>query len=195
MFRQSLLAGIIIGLGGVGLLYLDGIVSICALILCFICLIYSDGILYTGAMMKLGKEITWFDFIKILVGNVLGVYTVSLLSRWSGIDIKIPQSILTSHLSIPLGKVFTRGLLCGVVFGISVSLHKTWIKVVPIIFAAVFLISSLQFHSILELSCIFVSRMISWKIVLFWFLIALGNFIGYFLGSLFIPDKKRENSY
>ena len=195
MFRRSILAGIMLGLGGIGLLYLEGLLSICSLILCFICLVYSDGILYTGAIMKLGKEVTWFDLIKILVGNVLGVYLVSLLSRWSSLDTMAAQKVLVSHLGIPLGSVFTRGFLCGIVFGVSEELHKSWIKVVPIVLAALFLSTSLQLHSMLELSCIFVSRMITWKAALYWFLIVLGNFAGYFLGGLFIPDRKHENSY
>lgn len=192
MFGRSVLAGIFIGIGG--LIYIavsGGVLGAVLFIFSFLCIIYSDSILYTARAGWIGLEgIGWKELGIILLGNIFGVWLVSLLARGSGIGVD-SAALISGRFDIPFFRVFMRGLGCGLIIDMIFWLWRDKQTTLPIIFGVPLFILASQEHSIADVLYILTAGILSWRTLLVWVLVVLGNFIGCNIRRLFIPSKKR----
>lgn len=192
MFGRSVLAGIFIGIGG--LIYIavsGGVLGAVFFIFSFLCIIYSDSILYTARAGWIGLEgIGWKELGIILLGNIFGVWLVSLLARGSGIGID-SAALISGRFGIPFFRVFMRGLGCGLIIDMIFWLWRDKQTTLPIILGVPLFILASQEHSIADVFYILTAGILSWRTLLVWVLVVLGNFIGCNIRRLFIPSKKR----
>jgi len=192
MFRRSVLAGIFIGLGGlVSLATGGGIIGAVFYIFSFLCIIYTDSLLYTAKAGWIGLEgIGWKEIGIILLGNIFGVFLISLLARAGGVGVDSAASI-SGRLDIPFFRVFMRGLGCGLIIDMVLWLWRDKQTLIPIFFGVPLFILASQEHSISLGFDILAAGILSWRVLLSWLLVILGNFIGCNIRRLFIPSKKR----
>ena len=191
MFRKSVLAGIFIGLGGLGFLCLGGIPGAVIFAFGLLCVVYSGAFLYTGKAGYFGRELGFKELGIIILGNVFGVGIIALLSRWAGVGVDNAAALISGRLQISLGSVFVRGIGCGLIIDIVVWLYKEKETIIPILFGVPLFILTSQLHSIAEPYYILTAGILSWRILLYWVLVVLGNFIGCNIRRLFIPSTKR----
>ena len=192
MFGRSVLAGIFIGLGGLGFLAVGGgIIGACIFTFGLLCVVYSGALLYTGRAGYIGKELGWKDLGIILLGNVIGAWWISFLARGGGVGIDYATALISGRLEIPFFRVFIRGLGCGLIIDIVVWLWREKQTIIPILFGVPLFILTSQLHSIAEPFYILTAGILSWRILLYWVLVVLGNFVGCNIRRLFIPSKKR----
>lgn len=193
MFRRSVLAGIFIGIGG--LIYLaveGGILGAIFFIFSFLCILYTDSLLYTAKAGWIGLEgVGWKEMGIILLGNIFGIFLVSLLARGGGVGVDYSAALISGRLDVPLFRVFMRGLGCGIIIDVVFWLYRDKQIILPIIFGIPMFILASQEHSIGDGFYILTAGCLSWRVLLSWILIVLGNFIGCNIRRFFIPSKKR----
>ena len=155
------------------------------------CVVYSGAFLYTGKAGYFGRELGFKELGIIILGNVFGVGIIALLSRWAGVGVDNAAALISGRLQISLGSVFVRGIGCGLIIDIVVWLYKEKETIIPILFGVPLFILTSQLHSIAEPYYILTAGILSWRILLYWVLVVLGNFIGCNIRRLFIPSTKR----
>lgn len=192
MFRRSVLAGIFIGLGGlVSLAVGGGIIGAIFYIFSFLCIIYSDSLLYTAKVGWIGLEgIGWKEIGIILLGNLFGVFLISLLAKAGGVGVD-SAALIPGRLDIPFFRVFMRGLGCGLIIDIVFWAWREKQTLIPMFFGVPMFILASQEHSISLGFDIFTAGISSWQVLLSLILVILGNFIGGNIRRFFIPSKKR----
>lgn len=190
IFRSSILAGICIGISGLGFIKVGGGLIGAAIFGCglvAVCL-YSLQ-LYTGVA---GFTKDWVDFTRlplILFGNVLGCWVISWIASTSFPDIsQAAQEVVISRLSKTPFQATLLGLGCGWLMTIavtalkpSVSIEKrTWI---PLLFSVPMFILCGFLHSIAD-SFYFLTcgwewlKENIWEVLKIWGSVVLGNWIG-----------------
>ena len=193
MFRRSVLAGIFIGLGGLGFLAVGGGIP-GAIIFTFglLCVVYSGSLLFTGRAGYIGTKLRWKDLGIILFGNVIGAWIVSLIARGSGVGVDYAAALVSGRLDISLFQVFMKGLGCGLIIDMVVWFWLEKNTIIPILFGVPLFILTGMLHSITEPGYIFTAGILSWRILLYWILVVFGNFIGCNIRRiLIIPSKNR----
>ena len=193
MFRRSVLAGIFIGLGGLGFLAVGGGI-LGAIIFTFglLCVVYSGSLLFTGRAGYIGTELGWKDLGVILLGNVIGAWWISFLARGGGVGVDYAAALVSGRLDIPFFRVFMRGLGCGLIIDMVVWFWREKNTIIPILFGVPLFILTSQLHSIAEPFYILTAGILSWRTLLYWVLVVLGNFVGCNIRRLLIiPSQKR----
>ena len=189
VFRSSFLAGICIGISGLGYLKIGGLVG--AGLFCFglitVCLFSLH--LFTGVS---GFTSGWREFTRlplILFGNVLGCWGVAYVASISLPDIsQAAQEVVISRLSRSPLQAMWLGVGCGWLMTVAVTALKPWVgnekrTWIPLLFAVPMFILCGFLHSIADsfyfLSCgwewIKINLGITLKI---WWSVVLGNWIG-----------------
>ena len=195
MFGKSILGGILIGLGGLGYV-LSGENKICGSVMyifSFLAILYTESNLFTEKAGSLGDRIRWKDLLWILLGNVLGAGFIALFSRWEGLGaVDLAATYLTGQIeSIPFLRGFCRACICGLILDTAFWIFREKESIIPVIFAAPLIIFLGQLHSIAGSYYILLAGNFSWRILLLWVIVVLGNFIGCNLRRMFMPAKKR----
>lgn len=179
------MAGIIICTGLIGLCF-NSLLGLAIFVLGILCLVYLGGEVFTEQLDKFGKEVSWKDLIVIVIGNILGVYIMSLLINWSGIDTTEIRNTVLSHLNLSLGNIFTGSIISGVLLGLFRK------KSISIVFAGIIIIVANFVYPIYEIAFLCISRIISWRLVLIVALSIIGNFIGGIIGKLTTTDLNQQ---
>lgn len=117
------------------------------------------------------------DFIKvvgiILVGNIIGCVCVGLC-----FPSELATTLCENKLQIPLGNVFCKSIMCGLLMFIAVDAYKTHKTFVPAIFCvATFILSGYE-HSIADIAYFMTGRVFTLDALIFILIVIVGNAIG-----------------
>lgn len=192
---KSILAGIMIGIGGTIYLSLDNKIvgSILFAIGLFIIVVYSFN-LYTG---KIGYLINNFnkkyirELIITLIGNFIGTFFVGFILKYTRIYTMISEKAKTLadiKLNDTLISILILSFFCGILMYLAVNTYKE-VKDIGKYLAVflgviVFILCGFE-HCIANMAYITIANAWSWKALLYVLIMILGNSFGAILIAYF----------
>ena len=177
--RESLLSGILIGLGSAGYLALGGILGAVIFAFGLIGVVICGIPLYTGkaGVLKIGESWT---LIRIWFWNVIGCILVGLLIKYAGSDTSITNAITIVDGRFEAGwlKSMLRSIGCGLIIDLSVYQFRKSGSLIPILLGVPLFILCGFYHSIADVVYLTVSW--RWSPEIYWYYptIFLGNYVG-----------------
>lgn len=191
-------AGILISIGGSVFLACDnkyvGAVMFSVALLCICLKGYS---LYTGKIgfipEKHDKEA--FSVLLLgLLGNLIGTVACGYAIRYALPALgETAEKICTLKLEQALPQTLIRGLFCGVLMYLAVSIFRDRQKVIGILFCIpVFILAGFE-HSVADMFYFAASGIVSLKAFVFIMMVVLGNTIGGMLLPVLMKAEKKEN--
>ena len=177
--RESLLSGILIGLGSAGYLALGGILGAVIFAFGLIGVVIFGIPLYTGkaGVLKIGESWT---LVRIWFWNVIGCILVGLLIKCAGSDTSITNAITIVDDRFEAGwlKAMLRSIGCGLIIDLSVYQFRKSGSLIPILFGVPLFILCGFYHSIADVVYLTVSW--RWSPEIYWYYptIFLGNYVG-----------------
>lgn len=191
-------AGILISIGGSVFLACDnkyvGAVMFSVALLCICLKGYS---LYTGKIgfipEKHDKEA--FSVLLLgLLGNLIGTVACGYAIRYALPALgDTAEKICTLKLEQALPQTLIRGLFCGVLMYLAVSIFRDRQKVIGILFCIpVFILAGFE-HSVADMFYFAASGIVSLKAFVFIMMVVLGNTIGGMLLPVLMKAEKKEN--
>ena len=177
--RESLLSGILIGLGSAGYLALGGILGAVIFAFGLIGVVICGIPLYTGkaGVLKIGESWT---LVRIWFWNVIGCILVGLLIKCAGSDTSITNAITIVDGRFEAGwlKSMLRSIGCGLIIDLSVYQFRKSGSLIPILFGVPLFILCGFYHSIADVVYLTVSW--RWSPEIYWYYptIFLGNYVG-----------------
>ena len=187
MVRQSLFAGILIGLGACGFLALGGIPGAIIFAFGLVGVVLSGVPLYTGRAGVMPLRET-HKLVLIWLFNVLGCILLGLLMMsLGGEPAERAQSVVDGRLAQGPWRSFLRAVGCGLIIDISVWLYKTSKSLVPVLFGVPLFIVCGFYHSIADV--VYLVAAWKWSPAILWYypVIVLGNWAGCNLRRLVLP--------
>lgn len=196
-FRESLCAGILITIGGTVFLSCEnktvGAMLFTVALLCICCKGYY---LFTGKIGYITEQHKKDDVINLIIGlcgNLICTLLLGMMLRAVLPDIgaKAAQMCEVKLLQNPL-HTFIRGLFCGVLMYLAVSIYKEKKSVIGIIFCVpVFILCGFE-HSIADMYYFGTSGIFSVRIISFMLLVIAGNTVGAVILPLLKGVRKNE---
>ncbi len=191
-------AGILISIGGSVFLACDnkyvGAVMFSVALLCICLKGYS---LYTGKIgfipEKHDKEA--FSVLLLgLLGNLIGTVACGYAIRYALPALgETAEKICSLKLEQTLPQTLIRGLFCGVLMYLAVSIFRDRQKVIGILFCIpVFILAGFE-HSVADMFYFAASEIVSLKAFVFIMMVVLGNTIGGMLLPVLMKAEKKEN--
>lgn len=191
-------AGILISIGGSVFLACDnkyvGAVMFSVALLCICLKGYS---LYTGKIgfipEKHDKEA--FSVLLLgLLGNLIGTVACGYAIRYALPALgETAEKICNLKLEQALPQTLIRGIFCGVLMYLAVSIFRDRQKVIGILFCIpVFILAGFE-HSVADMFYFAASGIVSLKAFVFIMMVVLGNTIGGMLLPLLMKAEKKEN--
>ena len=176
MNRESLFAGILIGLGAVGYLALGGLPGAVIFSFGLMSVIYFGVPLYTG-QAGVTKDL-WF-LTKVWFFNVLGCVLLGLLALYPGGDgAARAADCVHARLAKDPFDVFLRAAGCGLIIDCTVFMSKTKASVVPVLLGVPLFIVCGFYHSIADVVYLIAAG--EWSPAILWYypMIVVGNYVG-----------------
>lgn len=195
VLKSSFLAGICIGIAGLGYLRTGGIIG-AAIFSCGLVAVCLYGLqLYTGVSGFVSSVRDWTRLPLILLGNVLGCWGMAWLASVSLPDIpQAAQEVVIIRLSKTPLQATLLGVGCGWLMTVAVTALKPWVESekrtwIPLLFAVPMFILCGFLHSIADafyyLACGGEWLMENMREVMrVWWSVVLGNFLGCNLARL-----------
>lgn len=187
MLKKNILsgisAGLVIALGGSVFLacenrYVGAVLFSVALL----CICFKGYSLYTGKVGYIpeahGKE-EWSVLLLGLLGNLIGTYISGVAVKYAIPAIgETALTICTAKLTQTAMSTLIRGIFCGLLMYLAVSIYRDNKTPLGILFCIpVFILSGFE-HSIADMFYFAASGIVSWKAFGFIWLVILGNSIG-----------------
>ena len=185
-------AGLLITLGGsVFLACKDRYVGAVLFSVALLCICMKGYALFTG---KVGFIVTkhdredWSQLLLCLLGNLLGTVLGGLLVRCALPDLgAAAQTLCVGKLAQTGLQTFLRGMFCGVLMYLAVSIYRDRKDVIGILFCIpVFILSGFE-HSIADMFYFAAAGSVSTEGFVFIWLVILGNS----LGGILLPILER----
>ena len=177
--RESILSGILIGLGSAGYLALGGILGSVIFAFGLIGVVIFGIPLYTGKAGVLKIDESW-TLVRIWFWNVIGCILVGLLIKYAGSDTSITNAITIVDGRFEAGwlKAMLRSIGCGLIIDLSVYQFRKSGSLIPILFGVPLFILCGFYHSIADVVYLTVSW--RWSPEIYWYYptIFLGNYVG-----------------
>ena len=174
--RQSLFAGILIGLGAYGFLALGGIPGAIIFAFGLIGVVLSGCPLYTG---RAGVMTDIKGLAMIWLFNALGCVLLGLLVlSIGGEPVQRAQSVVAGRLAQGPWRSFLRAVGCGLIIDIAVWLYRNTKNVLPVLFGVPLFILCGFYHSIADVVYLVAAK--AWTPEVLWYypIIVLGNYAG-----------------
>lgn len=174
--RQSLFAGLLIGLAACGFLALGGLPGAIIFAFGLVCVVLSGVPLYTG---RAGIMNDIGGLAAIWLFNVLGCVLLGLLVMSLGGEMaERAQGIVAGRLAQGPWRSFLRGVGCGLIIDVAVWLYRSKGSVLPVLFGVPLFIVCGFYHSIADV--VYIVAAGNWDAGLLWYypLIVLGNYVG-----------------
>ena len=184
--RQSIMAGILIGLGACGFLALGGLTGAIIFAFGLIGVVLTGIPLYTG---RAGVMTSIPGIIKVWWWNVVGAMAVGLVvAAIGGSMAESAYNTVAAHVAQGPWRGFLRAVGCGLVIDLSVWFYRSSKSLVPVLFGIPLFIVCGFYHSIADVVYIFGA----WKrdIDLLWFypIIVIGNYVGCNVRRWLLPE-------
>lgn len=177
VFIRSILAGICIGLGGAIFVKLGGFIGSFMFAFGLLSVVHFKLPLYTGTagFIELNKWEEYKKMVIILLGNILGCFLLAQLLDHSQY---IGDSIIQSRINSGYVRCLLNGIWCGFVMTLIVQGGRDK-NLLLILFGIPLFILLGFYHSIADAFYASISSIETNKqYVLYYIIIALGNFIG-----------------
>ena len=187
MFRESLFAGILIGLGAYGFLALGGLPGAIIFAFGLVGVVLSGVPLYTGRAGVMPFRET-HKLVLIWLFNVLGCILLGLLAMsLGGEPVERAQTVVAGRLAQGPWRSFLRAVGCGAIIDISVWLYRRSKSLVPVLFGVPLFIVCGFYHSIADV--VYLVAAGSWNEAILWYypVIVLGNWAGCNLRRAVMP--------
>ena len=184
--RQSIMAGILIGLGACGFLALGGLTGAIIFAFGLIGVVFTGIPLYTG---RAGVMTSIPGIIKVWWWNVVGAMAVGLVvAAIGGSMAESAYNTVAAHVAQGPWRGFLRAVGCGLVIDLSVWFYRSSKSLVPVLFGIPLFIVCGFYHSIADVVYIFGAW--KWDIDLLWFypIIVIGNYVGCNVRRLLLPE-------
>ena len=184
--RQSIMAGILIGLGACGFLALGGLPGAIIFAFGLIGVVLTGIPLYTG---RAGVMTSIPGIIKVWWWNVVGAMAVGLVvAAISGSMAESAYNTVAAHVAQGPWRSFLRAVGCGLVIDLSVWFYRSSKSLVPVLFGIPLFIVCGFYHSIADVVYIFGAW--KWDIDLLWFypVIVIGNYVGCNVRRWLLPE-------
>ena len=174
--RQSLFAGILIGLGAYGFLALGGIPGAVIFAFGLIGVVLSGTPLYTGRA-GIMNDIGGLTLIWLF--NVLGCILIGLLVlSLGGEPVERARTVVAGRFAQGPWRSFLRAAGCGLIIDIAVWLYRTTKSVLPVIFGVPLFILCGFYHSIADVVYLVAAKAFTLDVLWYYPLIVLGNYAG-----------------
>ena len=184
--RQSIMAGILIGLGACGFLALGGLTGAIIFAFGLIGVVLTGIPLYTG---RAGVMTSIPGIIKVWWWNVVGAMAVGLVvAAIGGSMAESAYNTVAAHVAQGPWRGFLRAVGCGLVIDLSVWFYRSSKSLVPVLFGIPLFIVCGFYHSIADVVYIFGAW--KWDIDLLWFypIIVIGNYFGFNVRRWLLPE-------
>ncbi len=184
--RQSIMAGILIGLGACGFLALGGLTGAIIFAFGLIGVVFTGIPLYTG---RAGVMTSIPGIIKVWWWNVVGAMAVGLVvAAIGGSMAESAYNTVAAHVAQGPWRGFLRAVGCGLVIDLSVWFYRSSKSLVPVLFGIPLFIVCGFYHSIADVVYIFGAW--KWDIDLLWFypIIVIGNYVGCNVRRWLLPE-------
>ena len=180
--NKSILAGILVGIGGFAFLSVSsdllGSFLFCIGLLTVIIQQYS---LYTGKVGYVRKFTEIPMLLQILFYNFCGVFIIGILGS---LFFKEQALNLINHkLILPWHHVFIKSILCGMMIYLAVELYKKTNNFLAVIIPIMIFILCKFEHSVADMFYFIVAGMISVESIVFILITVVGNAVGSLLIS------------
>ena len=185
---SGLCAGIVVSIGGTVFLACDNkYIGAILFSVALLCICFKGYALFTGRIGSLAEQHT-FNFagalLLWLLGNAAGTVVCGLLIRFALPKLGENAAVLcTGKLDQQLWSTLIRGVFCGILMYLAVSIYREKASTLGILFCIpVFILSGFE-HSIADIFYFSASGIFSGKVLLFILVVIVGNSIG----SLLLP--------
>ena len=177
IFRSSIIAGLLIAIGGFVFLKVGGIVGACLFTFGLLGVIHYQVHLFTGRSGYVNSvSDTFLLFTAVLFGNVLGCYLVSLLVTETAM-VEAASALVATRISSGLLTNFLLAIPCGFIMTTCVEFGRGD-KFLPTLFGIPLFIMCGFRHCIAYAFYLCVNGVYSTELFYIWGVIVLGNFIG-----------------
>ena len=191
-------AGIMIAIGGAVFLACENkVVGSVMFTVALLTICFKGYSLYTGKIgyipEKHGKE-EWSVLLLSLLGNLIGTFVCGVLIRTALTNLgDTSLSICTAKLTQSAYSTFVRGIFCGVLMYVAVSVYRDKKSLTGILFCVpVFILAGFE-HSIADMFYFAASGIVSLDAFVFIWLVILGNTVGgMLLPALSLVDGKEK---
>jgi len=183
--RQSLFAGILIGLGAAGYLALGGIPGAVIFAFGLIGVVILGVPLYTG---RAGVMNNIGELALIWLYNVIGCILLGLLVlSLGGESVERAQAAIDARLLQGPWRSFLRAVGCGLIIDVAVYLYKCSKSYLPIIFGIPLFILCGFYHSIADV--VYLVAAWKWSPDILWYypIIVIGNYVGCNVRRIVLP--------
>lgn len=187
MNRQSIFAGILIGLGAFGYLALGGIPGAVIFAFGLVGVVLSGTPLYTGraGVMPL-KETP--ALVKIWLFNILACIVIGLMVKIIGGEAADrAQTVVAGRLSQGPWRAFVRSIGCGLIIDIACWMYRSTKNLAPVLFGVPLFIVCGFYHSIADVVYLVGAFKWDWAILWYYPVIVLGNYVGCNVRRLVLP--------
>ena len=184
--RQSLMAGLLIGLGACGFLALGGLPGAIIFAFGLVGVVLSGSLLYTG---KAGVMTDIPALGKIWFWNVVGCIALGLLVVSIGGEMADrAQTVVAGRLAQGPWRSLLRAAGCGLIIDLSVWLYRSTKSIVPVLFGVPLFIVCGFYHSIADV--VYLVAAWKWDNAILWYypIIVIGNYVGCNVRRLVLPE-------
>ena len=185
--RQSIVAGLLIGLGACGFLALGGLAGAIIFAFGLVGVVLSGVPLYTG---RAGVMTDIPALGKIWFWNFVGAMVLGLLVAAIGGEMADrAQTVMDGRLAQGPWRCVLRSIGCGLIIDLSVWLYRSSKNLVPVLFGVPLFIVCGFYHSIADVVYMFAAW--RWDIGRLWFYpaIVVGNYLGCNVRRLILPES------
>lgn len=184
--RQSLMAGLLIGLGACGFLALGGIPGAVIFAFGLVGVVLSGTLLYTG---KAGVMTDIPALAKIWLWNVVGCIALGLVVVSIGGEMASRAgTVVAGRLAAGPWRSLLRAIGCGLIIDIAVWLYRSTKNLAPVLFGVPLFIVCGFYHSIADVVYLVAAWKWDWAILWYYPIIVIGNYIGCNVRRWLLPE-------
>lgn len=187
--RQSLMAGLLIGLGACGFLALGGLPGAVIFAFGLVGVVLSGTLLYTG---KAGVMTDIPALARIWLWNVVGCILLGLLVVVIGGEMgERAQTVVAGRLAQGPWRSLIRAIGCGLIIDIAVWLYRSTKSIVPVLFGVPLFIVCGFYHSIADV--VYLVAAWKWDSAILWYypIIVIGNYLGCNVRRVLLPESNK----
>lgn len=187
--RQSLMAGLLIGLGACGFLALGGLPGAIIFAFGLVGVVLSGTLLYTG---RAGVMTDIPALGKIWFWNVVGCILLGLMVVAIGGDMASrAQDVVAGRLAQGPLRSLIRAAGCGLIIDLAVWLYRSTKSIVPVLFGVPLFIVCGFYHSIADV--VYLVAAWKWDSAILWYypIIVIGNYLGCNVRRVILPESNK----
>jgi formate/nitrite transporter FocA (FNT family) len=187
MNRQSIFAGILIGLGAFGYLALGGIPGAVIFAFGLVGVVLSGTPLYTGRAGVMSLKETP-ALVRIWLFNILACVVIGLMVKIIGGEAADrAQTVVAGRFAQGPWRSLVRSIGCGLIIDIACWMYRSTKNLAPVLFGVPLFIVCGFYHSIADVVYLVGAFKWDWAILWYYPVIVIGNYIGCNVRRIVLP--------